>query len=156
MPSVSESGFEIYVEWLYRARIFADDDTCYEHLIEAYVLGTHVADQAFSHAILQCMIEVCVDDDDLPDAEAVKLAYEKTTGPCSMRALLVGLSVRFKTETGHTMLDAWDDLPDAFLRDFAKALMDEVPAERKIWTLEALVSELLPDVPDSGVLDGGD
>ncbi|KAH6637385.1 hypothetical protein C7974DRAFT_450262, partial [Boeremia exigua] len=97
MTDISERGFEIYVEWLYYAKIPIETDgldECWKDLIEAYFLGIKLQDLDFCIAILQSIKEVGVDENDFPGPEAVKLAYDKTCEPCPLRYVLVSMYMR--------------------------------------------------------------
>lgn len=150
LPTISDRGFAIYAKWLYRARIQAkvkDDGEQHVHmeLIDAYSVGLHLDDQDFCKALLQAIVEFSVDDISWPGEEAVKMAYEKTTGQCDLRELLVGIYMRLDTESGDITHGSIKGLPVEFLRDLTMAFLNKVPKEQKVWTLEALTADLLPN-----------
>lgn len=151
LPDVNDYSFEMYVEWLYHARILATpagEGDCYLELIDAYAVGMRFENEDFCNAILHAIVEVIEDDDDYPSEEAVRMAYDKTNGHCGLRDLLV--SVYMKLCPGQEDLefdDLWEDLPTLFLRDLFMAFMESAPGvEDRTETTEALRSGLPPPV----------
>ncbi|KAJ8116396.1 hypothetical protein OPT61_g2176 [Boeremia exigua] len=146
LTNTSERGFEIYVEWLYRGRILAennDTNKCFEDLINAYITGMEVDDRSFCYAVLQSMIEVAIEDDTFPDSNVVNLAYSKTSNPSNLRKLLVEVYVRSNLTASH-LRDYWDTFSREFLCDLTLFLMDAASPDKRTWTLEALTECLLP------------
>lgn len=145
LPDVDERSFDIYVEWLLHSKILAspeDEGHCYEEFVDAYAIGLRFEDQSFCAAILHAFVEVIIDDEDYPNADIVKMAYEETPGPCSLRKFLVDLYMRLDPETDNPD-GLWDKLPAKFLQDLFMAFTRKTPPEERNWTLKGL-KKILP------------
>ena len=155
LDTVSERGFEIYVEWLYRSRVLAGTKgyrATILDLIDAYVLGVSVYDPAFCNVTLQSIVEVCVEDRVYPFQKAVQKAYNNTTGPCALRQLFVGLFVEiparsFSARKHGSFAARFNHFPIEFLRDLSLTLLKRPSAEAKVWTAENLTAKLLTSAP---------
>ncbi|KAF9701303.1 hypothetical protein EKO04_000449 [Ascochyta lentis] len=149
LRTVSERAFDIYIEWLYRSKILVgtvDDEDWLEDLVEAYTVGLHLEDQRFNKAILQSIVEVCVQESEYPSLYALQMAYEKTPGPCNLRDLLVGLYAESDLEHAMDGIDTCgEEMPTEFWRDLTSALIKR-RADAEDYTVESLTTELLPDL----------
>jgi hypothetical protein len=143
LSNITEHNFELYIEWLYRKRILTaydeEDDEIgdrYEELVEAYKIGEHFEDKGFCSAVLHAIIEACADTYSYPSWPVVETAYKQTSGPCSLRNLLVEI---------YTKLGLCEDTESAlsngstdFLRDLSAALLKKVPVDSGDWSLAHL------------------
>ena len=78
LPDVDDRSFEMYVEWLYHARILATPDgegNCYKELFKAYAVGMRFENKDFCNAILHAIVKVIEEDDDYPAPGDVMTAY---------------------------------------------------------------------------------
>lgn len=156
LPDVDASIFEMYIEWLYHARIRTSppgEGDCFGELIQAYEMGILFENQDFCIAILHAIVEVIEEDDAYPSPADVAMAYGFPDEEYSLRELLVDVYMRmFGTE--QRIWDLWDDLPYAFLQDLMQAFIDNAPVKDKTETMEALRSNLPPRVPSDESADG--
>jgi hypothetical protein len=149
---MDESAFEVYSEWLYHRHIAIDDSEFeelhrfpLESLFHQYWLGLHVEDWKFCDAVLQSIVEYCVETSVVPTAEMVSLIYEKTPGPCRLRRFVVGLYMHVE-ETDWLVEDAWEDkYPGEFSRDVMLAMWRKNPPDEDEWNTTTLNARLCVD-----------
>jgi hypothetical protein len=155
LPDVDDSSFEMYIEWLYHARIRTsppDEGGCFDELIQAYEMGILFEDRDFCNAILHAIVEIIEEDDDYPTPADVAMAYAFPDDE-DLRELLVDVYMRlFRKKEG--IYHAWDILPEPFLQDVFQALMENVPVKDKTETMEALRSNLPPRVSSDASATG--
>jgi hypothetical protein len=132
-PNIYARTFEVYIEWLYRKRALADYDDYNQYseaLVNAYCVGQQLQDDSFCNAILHATVEWFSDIYDYPSDDFLARVYNKTSGPCSLRKLMVDLYLNTNAEqTG--LEDGWGDLPEQFVRELALAFMKRSSPEEK-------------------------
>jgi hypothetical protein len=127
------AAFGLYVQWIYRNRIFSFQDAGdtggnleeVKLLVEAFVLGEKLQDQDFRDAVLDSLIHA-VDTPDgqdvrwYPTATTIDRAYKGTPEGSPLRKLLVDMHFfhgRREWLNGAVNID--------FLRDLARDLLDD-------------------------------
>ncbi|KAG9204568.1 hypothetical protein G6514_000352 [Epicoccum nigrum] len=128
----------MYIEWLYRKRVLADYDDYNQYsedLVNAYCAGQQLQDDSFCNAILHATVEWFSDIHDYPSDDFLARAYNKTSGPCSLRKLMVDFCLNSGAEQADLEY-GWGDLPEQFVRELALAFMKTSSSEEEDWTLE--------------------
>ena len=136
----------MYTEWLYRKRVLVDYDgfdELSEDLVGAYCVGIQLQDDSFCNAILHAMVEWFADNGYHPGDKCVNKVYEKTSGPCSLRKLMVDLYLNADVDEAE-LEDEWVNMPEQFVRELSLAFMKRSSSDEKDWTLATLkdVTEL--------------
>lgn len=133
LPNDDPAVFALYIQWIYRRRIFCRQemgDTGGNReeiglLIEAFVLGEKLQDQAFRDAVVDCLIDA-VDTPDgqdkqwYPSPGAIDRAYRGTPEGSPLRRLLVDMYFfhgRREWLDEATHADFLKDLAGEFLQD---------------------------------------
>lgn len=131
LPNDNSDAFALYIQWLYRDRIFSSQDMSdtegnreeVDLLIEAFVLGEKLQDQDFKDAIIDSLIHA-VDTPDgqdtrwYPRSAAIDRAYGGTPENSPLRKLLVDMHFF------HGHADWLDKATNTdFLRDLAKEFL---------------------------------
>ena len=133
LPADDPSAFALYVQWLYRERIFSSQDMTdtggnreeIDLLIEAFVLGEKLQDQNFKDAVIDSLVHA-VDTPDgqdtrwYPRSAAIDRAYRGTPEGSPLRKLLVDMHFF------HGRPDWLDTATNTdFLRDLAKEFLQD-------------------------------
>ncbi|KAF1923552.1 uncharacterized protein M421DRAFT_405441 [Didymella exigua CBS 183.55] len=129
LPDVSERNFYTYSNWLYRSEIMMggeNTNVCYNNLVESYVTGQALHDEKFCKSVLRAFVELCVDDRRFPGSAVIQMAYAMTSGPCSLRWLLIGLYMRLDLEEACISFTL-EKQPVQLLRGLSFALLEESP-----------------------------
>lgn len=133
LPTDDPAAFALYVQWLYRDRIFSSQDMGdaggnreeIDLLIEAFVLSEKLQDQNFKDAVIDTLAHA-VDTPDgqdtrwYPRSAAVDRAYRGTPESSPLRKLLVDMHFF------HGRADWLDGATNAdFLKDLAKEFLED-------------------------------
>lgn len=101
MDDDDPGAFSIYAEWLWSGAIYTmadknhakrDDDTEYQQLVQAYILGDKLRDKDFQNTIIDAMIEKLVTSN-FVDLKLANIIYESTLPASPLRRLLVDMYV---------------------------------------------------------------
>jgi len=133
LPDDDPAAFVLYVQWLYRGRIFSSQDIGdtggnreeINLLIEAFILGEKLQDQNFKDAVIDSLVHA-VDTPDgqdtrwYPRSAAVDRAYKGTPESSPLLKLLVDMHFI------HGCADWLNGATNAdFLRDLAKDFLQD-------------------------------
>jgi hypothetical protein len=134
-----------YIEWLYTRQISVEeldkedpDEPApdLQSLVEDYVTGIIIDDPDFSTALLEALLETIKNTGIHPSCTAIKIAYEKTSGPCGLRQLLVQTAAAAGGYITYER-DDWDNHPSDFIKDLCTAVMKKRKVDDN-WDLEAM------------------
>lgn len=90
LPEIETSIFEGYLQWLYTSDLTFTESVSVE-LVKFFILGDFLIDASFRHAVIDSMINRHQEDEALPRAQAVKLAWQQTTPVSVLRAVILKL-----------------------------------------------------------------
>jgi hypothetical protein len=130
LPNDDPAAFALYVQWVYRDRIFSSQDMGdtggnreeIDLLIEAFVLGEKLQDQNFKDAVIDSLVDTPDGQDTrwYPRSAAVDRAYKGTPESSPLRKLLVDMHFFHGCAdwlNGATNVDFLRDLAKDFLQD---------------------------------------
>lgn len=124
--------FDVYTEWLYSTRLdIFDTHKDIATLIKAYSLGNHLRDRIFCLKVLEALSRAHRNNDVLPDLAHIKLAYDNTVIPSSLRRFMIGLCTGLNSKDLRPIFHNWEAYPTSFTRDLLKAFVKDAEDFRK-------------------------
>ncbi|KAF2214449.1 hypothetical protein CERZMDRAFT_95715 [Cercospora zeae-maydis SCOH1-5] len=142
LPHVSADAFAVYVNWLYFSRVMPRGEKLWERgsvadsrdwriFAESVALGEELMDSSFQHSVMDLMAVVVLSRNprhNLSHQElhrVVQKIYDGTPEDSGARGLIVDI---FKGHAGVLRSCGDNELPAAFLRTLALALLDKTPS----------------------------
>ncbi|KAH7138040.1 hypothetical protein B0J11DRAFT_3323 [Dendryphion nanum] len=144
-PEDDPETFTIYVHWLYYKMLPASvnskpSSSQMGRLIDAYLLGEKLMDNAFKNSIIAAIIaSFCHSprsERRFPSSLDIDILYERTTPSSRLRNLIVDLWVYVAHASPGWMRDV-DNVPREFLVDVTKAMIKNrpIPSDQRPWEL---------------------
>ncbi|KAF1349741.1 hypothetical protein BDV97DRAFT_389858 [Delphinella strobiligena] len=132
MPDDDPNIFSIYADWLYSGLICSatehsgkGNDTEFEDLTLAYILGEKLLDKSFKNAVIDAFIEKLISERVL-DLELPKLIYDNTRPTSPFRRLLVDIYAHHADSSWMMRSSAKDHLHPSFLYDLSLAQLSNL------------------------------